>query len=279
MTSTRPAAFIGSSVEGLNVAYALQENLEYDAEPTVWSQGVFTPSQATLTALAGEAAKTDFAIFAFTPDDMRTMRGERTLVPRDNVIFELGLFMGSLGVERCFFVSPRSSEPLALPSDLLGLTPLSYDAERSDGRLVAALGPAANKVRSALRRLGAKVRITSPPPATCVDRTSYFLTTWDTPDLLAARDVLRRGIPFHRMEDEDGSATRALQQVFTFLESFADAVLAGEIDEQRARPVLASAVKSVWDRAFGYFAPLNLADEWWAPPPRIAELAARWRDS
>lgn len=32
----RPPLFIGSSVEGLEVAYALQENLEFDCEPTVW---------------------------------------------------------------------------------------------------------------------------------------------------------------------------------------------------------------------------------------------------
>ncbi|HJV42135.1 nucleotide-binding protein [Caulobacter sp.] len=279
MKLARPSAFIGSSVEGLDVAYALQENLEYDAEPTVWSQNIFTPSQSTLKALAGEAAKTDFAIFAFTPDDMRLMRGERASIPRDNVIFELGLFMGALGVERCFFVSPRSAQPLALPSDLLGLTPLTYDAERSDGRLVAALGPAANKVRGALRQLGVKAPAMKAPPPSRMDRTGYFLKTWDGPNLQAAREVLHRGIPLHRMEDEDGSATEALLLVFTFLESFADAVLAGEIDEQRARPILAATVKSVWEHAAVYFAPLNLADEWWEPPPRLAELSARWSKS
>ena len=261
------------------MAYALQENLEYDAEPTVWPQGVFEPSQSALQALSREANRTDFAIFAFTPDDVRVMRGDQASIPRDNVIFELGLFMGALGLERCFFVSPRLAAPLALPSDLLGITALSYDALRSDGRLSAALGPAANKVRIALRRLGpmsrAKTFYQSAQEAD--DRTGYFIELWNEGALKKARDILRAGVPLHVAEDEDGYATRALKTVFVFLESFADAVLAGEIDERRARPVFESSVKSVWEHAFTYLAPPNIADEWWDPLPRLADLSLRWK--
>lgn len=278
MKAWRPAVFIGSSVEGLDVAYALQENLEYDAEPTVWPQGVFEPTEPTLKALAAEADRTDFAIFAFTPDDVRMMRGEQKSVPRDNVIFELGLFMGALGIERCFFVTPRAASALTLPSDLLGVAPLTYDAERSDGRLIAALGPATNRVRRALRQQGAKLR---PEPELYqdagLDRTDYFLGLWDKPELLQAREVLRAGVPMHRFEDEDGTATRALKTIFVFLESFADAVLAGEIDEHRVRPTFDQPIKNVWLYARTYLAPLNGADEWWTPLPKLAELDLRWK--
>ena len=282
MTVGRPAIFVGSSAEGLDVAYALQENLEYDSEPTVWPQGVFTPSQSALQALANEARKTDFAIFAFTPDDVRTMRGVEASVPRDNVIFELGLFVGALGIERCFFVTPRLSEPLALPSDLLGITPLNYDAERSDGRLVAALGPATNKVRGALRQLGPKPiayhrTMDAAPSATNEpDRTDYFVTRWNDPALTRARDTLRAGIPLHALEDDEGQATAALQSLFAFLESFADSLLSGEIDEKRARPIFETPAKNIWDRASTYLAPLNLAAEWWDPPPKLSILAQLW---
>ncbi len=278
MTTLLPAVFIGSSVEGLDVAYALQENLEYDAEPTAWPQGVFEPSQTTLRALKAEADRTDFAIFAFTPDDMRTMRGEQASVPRDNVIFELGLFMGALGTERCFFVTPRTSTPLALPSDLLGVTPLTYNAERADGRLVAALGPAAHQIRRALRQYGIKSR---PEPvleqSPLLDRTDYFLRRWNEPELVRAREILRAGIPMHVIDDEDGKSSHALKTIFVFLESFADAVLAGEVDEHRARATFDLPVKNVWSHARTYLAPLNSADEWWTPLPKLAELDLRWK--
>ncbi len=278
MRTSHPAVFIGSSVEGLDVAYALQENLEYDAEPTAWPQGVFEPSQTTLRALTAEAGRTDFAVFAFTPDDMRTMRGGQTSIPRDNVIFEFGLFMGALGAERCFFVKPRASTPLTLPSDLLGITPLTYDAERADGRLVAALGPATNQIRRALRQHGIKSRLEPVlEQSALLDRTDYFLRLWNDRELVLAREVLRAGIPMHSFEDEDGTASRALKTIFVFLESFADAVLAGEVDEHRVRATFDQPVKNVWTHARTYLAPLNGADEWWTPLPKLAELDLRWK--
>lgn len=66
----KPRVFIGSSVEGLNVAYAVQQNLLHEAEVTVWDQGVFELSRTTMESLAKALAENDFAVFVFSPDDL-----------------------------------------------------------------------------------------------------------------------------------------------------------------------------------------------------------------
>ena len=69
MTVVLPALFIGSSAEGLGTAYAIQQALEYDAEPTVWSQGLFQPSQTVLSDLVKTLPRCGFAACVFSPDD------------------------------------------------------------------------------------------------------------------------------------------------------------------------------------------------------------------
>ena len=81
---------------------------------------------------------------------IRSSFGVEQPTVRDNVIFEVGLYVGRLGRDRCFIVFPRGSNP-RLPSDLLGVTILNYDSAREDRRLEAALGPASSKIRSALK--------------------------------------------------------------------------------------------------------------------------------
>lgn len=146
----KPTLFIGSSTETLSVAYAIQENLEYDTEPTVWTQGIFALSKSTLGSLLKALDSSDFAVFVFAPDDLAFLRKTEAHIPRDNVVFELGLFMGRLGPDRVYFITPRGDEKLHLPTDLLGITPGNYDPGRSDGNLVAALGPTCNKIRTAI---------------------------------------------------------------------------------------------------------------------------------
>jgi chaperonin GroEL len=146
--------FIGSSVEGLKIAYAIQENLDHEAEITVWSQGVFDLSVVSLDSLVRLLEAVDFGVFVFTPDDLLLMRGTEQRAVRDNVVFELGLFIGKLGRQRSFIVTPRGEQELHIPSDLAGLTPATYDPFRSDGNLQAALGAACNQVRRAVQNLG-----------------------------------------------------------------------------------------------------------------------------
>lgn len=154
--ATRPAVFVGSSVESLDVAYAVQENLEHVAEVTVWTQGIFEPSGTTLTSLERCFSCVDFAIFVFAPDDLVQIRREISNAVRDNVIFELGLATGKLGRERSYILKPRTPGEFRLPTDLLGITPLTFDPSRIDGNLRAALGPACNQLTRMIKEHGSK---------------------------------------------------------------------------------------------------------------------------
>jgi predicted nucleotide-binding protein/predicted ester cyclase len=144
----RPRIFIGSSVEGLPIAEAIEFDLQFFADVTIWDQGVFHLSQGTLAALTEAAANADFAILVLTADDVTTRRGQTLVTARDNVIFELGFFMGYLGPERTYIVYSRDNSPI-LPSDLAGVTVATF-AERADGNMDAAVGPATIQIKRAM---------------------------------------------------------------------------------------------------------------------------------
>lgn len=156
----KPKLFIGSSVESLDIAYAIQESMEYTAEVTVWTQGIFELSKYSLDSLIDALETFDFGIFVFSPDDITIMRGTEKPAVRDNVIFELGMFIGNLGKERAFILAPRGSEDkISFPTDLLGLTPALYDPNRQDGNILAAIGPACSKISKSITKQGNRVEV------------------------------------------------------------------------------------------------------------------------
>lgn len=157
----KPKVFIGSSVEGLKVAYAIQENLEHDVLCTPWNQGVFELSGNTLENLISSLDKFDFAIFVLSADDVLKIRKAEFTTVRDNVIFELGLFIGKMGKDKVFFVIPRHQENLHLPTDLAGITPGSYDDGVRDD-LRSALGPFCNKVRRQINSFTENLNVKRP---------------------------------------------------------------------------------------------------------------------
>lgn len=153
MATRKPQVFIASSVEGLPVADAINSNLDHDTYPTLWRTGTFRLGSNALDDLVEKSSAVDFAVFVFTPDDVATIRKEATQVVRDNVLFELGLFIGALGKERCYVVRPRGVD-MHLPSDLIGVTTADYATDRPDGDLASALNAACKLIKDEIARHG-----------------------------------------------------------------------------------------------------------------------------
>jgi predicted nucleotide-binding protein len=99
------------------------------AEATIWDEGVFSLNQGFLEKLLSTLSDFDFAVLIWAADDVTESKGESRASPRDNVVFECGLFMGAVGRERVFIVCDQSIS-LKIPSDLLGLTLATYDGSR-----------------------------------------------------------------------------------------------------------------------------------------------------
>lgn len=146
--------FIGSSSEGKDVAQRLAVHLDADgsAETNLWTHGVFDLGEHVLDGLIRQAQTSDFAVLVLSPDDIVSSRDAFAQAPRDNVIFELGLFIGALGKDRTYMVQPHDLD-LKLPSDLAGITQARYRL-RSDGDITAALNPAAVTIRDQVKKLG-----------------------------------------------------------------------------------------------------------------------------
>jgi hypothetical protein len=149
----KPALFVGSSSEGLEFARAVRSLLADDVEVTLWNEGFFPVGSTFIESLVNGLPRFDFAAVVLTPDDLVKSRDLTTLGPRDNALFELGLFMGHLGRERTFVVRPQG-DAVKIPSDLAGVTSAPYDWPRGDGNHKAAVGPACDSIREVIRHLG-----------------------------------------------------------------------------------------------------------------------------
>src|SRR4051794_11120455 len=99
MVAGRLRVFIASASEGLEVANAVRDTLrDHGAfDPKVWAGEKFKPGLTFIEALEVKLAEADFAVLTLTADDQSITRGHVTMAPRDNILLELGLFMGRLG--------------------------------------------------------------------------------------------------------------------------------------------------------------------------------------
>ena len=149
----RPELFIGCSGESLHIGRAVQSAFDHD--PIVvklWTDGVFKASTFPMESLERELPKVDFAVLVLSPDDTLVSRGTAGAAPRDNLLLELGLFMGALGRHRTFILCPRGQD-LKIPSDVWGIIPLQYRTEpEADPKTAVAV--ACNEMRERILQAG-----------------------------------------------------------------------------------------------------------------------------
>lgn len=119
-----PKVFVGSSKEAEKIAWGFCRALKDTATIVPWWDAPFIPMGSTLDGLLKAATEYDFGLFILTPDDFIQSRGEESNSPRDNVLFELGLFLGKLGPKRAFAVIQWDSDKekrVKVLSDLAGI--------------------------------------------------------------------------------------------------------------------------------------------------------------
>jgi hypothetical protein len=154
----KPRIFLGSSTKQASLLDALTEGLADVARVEPWMTS-FNPGTSTLDRLLELTREVDFAAFVFAQDDWTSAAPAASsdadtglASPRDNVVFEAGLFGGVLGMRRTFILHARGSK---LPTDLLGLTCVRYDDTNAANETAAI----AQKLRQAIEDAGHLARI------------------------------------------------------------------------------------------------------------------------
>ena len=168
----KPTLFIASSSEQRELLSEIEAHLAADATISPWTE-IFALTQSYLSSLLRAINTVDFALFVFAPDDVLKLRDKEFSAVRDNVIFELGLFLGHLGPERCAIIAPREDNAASLkmhmPSDLAGIKMAEYDASKD---LRSALKHPCDEIRRMIRNrqllsgriLGKWIEIKERPP-------------------------------------------------------------------------------------------------------------------
>jgi len=152
----RPMIFVASSSEQLETANEIGRGLDSaDWKVRVWHTQVAL-SAADIESLERALARADFAVVVMTGDDASNVRQGALVLPRDNVVFELGLFIGRLGRERCaFFHDASASKRIA--SDLEGVKGADfYPTGLADDRARPSLSVRIRQVKGQIRTVLAK---------------------------------------------------------------------------------------------------------------------------
>ncbi len=155
--NARPKLFLGSSSDAKPIAQTVARVLEdvADVHPW-WSSPVFRPTASTLQGLIDACRDFyDFGLFLLTPDDVTVSRKKKSATPRDNVWFELGLFIGGVGDERTFALDVNlKGVPVKIASDLSGIGISRFKWGDNTDRNLENLKTAIARIKEEIQRNG-----------------------------------------------------------------------------------------------------------------------------
>jgi O-acetyl-ADP-ribose deacetylase (regulator of RNase III) len=153
-SATAPKIFIASSSEAKPIADALTEHLSGSFLPQAWYQDAFNLGDFIGKRLVQLAANFDFGVFVFTPDDTVVIKDKKFRTPRDNVVYELGLFAGFLGLERAILLWPSDILDIREMPDIAGLVRATYNHNDVLSDPLAATKIAASQIITRIEQSG-----------------------------------------------------------------------------------------------------------------------------
>lgn len=153
----KPTLFIGSSTEAKSIVRDIHTRLQDTAIISTWYHDTFFLGEHPLESLRREILQADYALLVVTPDDPIIKRDQQGFTARDNILFELGMFMGALGPRRSFYLvisdhQDGAAREVNIPSDLVGITRLQVTRTDDDAQYDSDLGGACINLEKAIKR-------------------------------------------------------------------------------------------------------------------------------
>ncbi len=132
----RMRVFIASAGKAQPLAEALYNAMTNTEQTEIWDvipwwdkkSEVLRYGQTVIESLKDECRKADLAVTLLTADDYTIKNGKKMMEPRDNCIFEAGLFMGALGLDSKRSVLVTSVTEGSLPSDFKGIQVINFQS-------------------------------------------------------------------------------------------------------------------------------------------------------
>ena len=153
---------IVSSVENRSIANAVQDDVRGHAEIESLTLDFLRLSSSSISSLTLVLEGIDIGVIILGPDDLASLRHEEFQVARDRVMYQVGLFAGKLGRDRCFVLAPGSADDDNRSINIPGLNICYIDPNKLKSDMKAAIGSVGNEIRLAVlslrqeRRLGGK---------------------------------------------------------------------------------------------------------------------------